>query len=340
MDIVAVVGAAGRIGRIVLEQLAADGVTVQRVGRELSHRTDEAIGDAAVVVDATGGQVPQLLAAAGARGCHVVEVRPDQASVQGRFAAPAPSGDATLVPGAGLQPLVGDLLAHVAGSAVGELEAVHVAYVFPDHRGVLGGASPARRRIVAEELAAPMLALLDGDVVDEPLGEHRRLAWFPRPIGPHHAAAIPGAEMVTVPRHLPGVATVRTYVAISGWRAELLQFVGNASTSPAGRRRLVERLERPVSEETVQRRADRRWACVAEAAGSDGVARAWAYGRGPERLTGRAAAVVARRLLGGGTPTGVRSPAELGAPPRLLDELAMRTDLRWSLSRPDEPVNG
>lgn len=340
MDTVAVVGAAGRIGRIVLEQLAADGVASRTIDRDAAQDPAAAVADAAVVVDATGGQVPDLLRAAVARGGHVVEIRPDQAHVRARFAQGVPPGDATVVPGAGLQPLVGDLLAHLAGTAVGAVDAIHVAYVFPDHRGVLGGASTARRHVAAEELVAPMVALLDGHEVDEPLGEHRRLAWFPRPIGPHHAAAIPGAEMVTVARHLPGVATVRTYAAISGWRAELLQFTGNLAGIAAGRRRLVRRLERPVSADTVARRADRRWACVAEASGTAGIARAWAYGRGPERLTGRAAAVVAQRLAAGGIPTGVRAPSELGPPARLLDDLALRTDLRWSLSRPDEPVNG
>jgi hypothetical protein len=242
----------------------------------------------------------------------------------------------TVVPGAGTAPLVGDLLAAVAASLVAGPRDVHVAYALPGGAH-LGDATPGVRASLAAGVGQPILALRDGALVEELPGEERRLAWFPRPVGPHHAAATSGGEPLTVPRHVAGLRTVRTYLAMPSWRAELVQLQANAARWERVRRRLVTRIERDRPSPSATRRAGLRWAVVAEVAGDDAIARAWAYGHDPYELATRALVEVVDRLRSGRAPFGVLAPAEAAEPRQLLDALSAVTDLRWSTARSEAP---
>jgi hypothetical protein len=173
-----------------------------------------------------------------------------------------------------------------------------------------------------------------GRVVEELPGEVRRLAWFPRPVGPVHAAGVPAPEPLTVPRHVPSARTVRTYLALSSWRAELLQAAGNLARRPRGRRLLADRLTSRAGTPSVAQRAAARWACVVEAEGEEGVARAWAYGTDPYGTGAASIVALAEAVLAGRADAGVVPPALVEVPADLLDTLSARTDLRWSVSRP------
>jgi short subunit dehydrogenase-like uncharacterized protein len=190
-------------------------------------------------------------------------------------------------------------------------------------------------------LAAPAVALVDGRRVGERAGEARRLAWFPRPVGPHHAAAIGGGEVYSVPRHLPSVRTVRTYLAVPSLVAEGVQALASAARSARVRDALGRALLLPP-EPSAERRARVRWACLAEVAGAAGdVARAWATGTDLYATTAVTTVATAERLASGvdgdgvPLPVGVLAPAQLGDAGALLDTVADRSDLRWSVARPD-----
>jgi short subunit dehydrogenase-like uncharacterized protein len=341
---IAVVGAGGLVGGLITELARTSGIEVVEVTRATfaSGRAavERAVSGTSTVVNAATGEpetAEALLAAATAGGADLVDVVPEQAHIRRLVDADPRARDAgiAVVVGAGLQHLIGDTLAHLAGDATDAPREIHVAYTLPDRGGLLADASAGRRRSAARELLAPSAALVDGRLRSEPIGEHRRLAWFPRPVGPAHAASVPGGEAITVPRHVAGLGTVRTYVALTGWRCELLQAAANLARAEPIARRLTRRISATRSPMGEARRAAIRWGAVAEANGAGGVARAWAYGHDPYRLTAVAALRCVELLRADPARSGVWSPAELGAPGELLDLLATGTDLRWSISRPD-----
>lgn len=243
-----------------------------------------------------------------------------------------------VVPGAGAAGLPGDLLAALAGEQVPGPCEVHVSYAFPG--GLWRGSSAGTRRALATLVGAPVLARVQGRLVEERLAETRRLAWFPRPVGPRHVAAVPGLEPLSVPDHRPDATVVRTYLSLSTPGSEALQAVGNVARWTPARDRLRALLApghtRPAGD--AGDRATRRWACVAEVATEDTVGRAWAYGRDPYGLTAAAVTAVVERIVAGGVPAGVIAPALVGPPGDLLDRIAATTDLRWGRTTTDRPT--
>lgn len=351
MSTVALLGASGLVGRLIADQLRTRGFDVLALGRE-AMATAGALGTALsgsdVLISAIGGApglAERLISAAVETGVHLVDIAPEQGHVQQLHQLAdhiaADGGPVRVVAGAGLQHVVGDTLAHLAGLASGVPDELHVAYTFPDRKALLAAASPGRRRSAVEDLVGPTFAYVHGTLVEEPVAEQRRLAWFPRPVGPSHAASVPAAEALSVPRHLPDVATVRTYMALSGGRSELLQLIGNLARSERLRELVIGRMTRPnaglSSDAAPERRAAIRWGAIAEASGTLGIARAWAYGHDPYRLTAAASVVCAEAVVTD-APGGLVTPAELLAPGDLLDLLAARTDLRWSLIRPESDL--
>jgi short subunit dehydrogenase-like uncharacterized protein len=368
---IALLGAAGRLGRVLAAELAADGHELVALGRdpERTQRVLRAVGvvpaairaadasdpdsvgraviggpPATVLVVATG---PLATASRGlvdlaiGRGWDLFDTCAAQDHVGWVHAArDAAARDAgvRVVPAAGFEGIPGDLLAHLAAQRVGRPTDVHVAVTFPSPGGRVGTAPPGWRRAAARLLDGPGQALVRGELVEERIAEERRLAWFPRPIGPRHAAGYPGPEVVTVPRHVPGVRTVRTYLAVAGWRAEALQSLHNAARWGPVRRRAqawVAR-ERPEVSDDVRRQV--RWGIVAEAAGDDGVARAWAAGHDPDRTGALALAELVQAVLAGRSDVGVLAPSLVDVPGEVLDRIAARSDLRWSRTGPSEDL--
>lgn len=304
------------------------------------------ISEADVVVNAAGaaeGFGSALADAAVRAGRPLLDIEPEQPRVVAMFDdhhLDAAAAGVVLVPGAGLQHAVGDALVALAAATVELPAEAHVAYTFPDRGAALARASGGRRRSAAAALGQPVESLVRGERTSERLGEARRLAWFPRPVGPSHAAAIGGGEVRSVPRHLPELRTVRTYLAIPSWRAELLQAAANLARHDRTRRLVTRRLERDRPGFGPAVRRTTRWGCVAEVEGADGIARAWAYGHDPYVLTATAAAVLVDAVLagaGGVGVAGVLAPSQVLEPGELLDRLAERTDTRWSRTVAAQP---
>jgi hypothetical protein len=266
---------------------------------------------------------------------------------------PARRAGVGLVTGVGAAHLPGDLLTEVALDAVPAARELHVAAVVPSPGGVRAAATRGGRAGLLDVLAGPVQVWRDGEVVLEAVAESRRMAWFPRPIGPHHAVGIGGLEPLLAPTRHPGLTTVRSYLAVPGWQAELVQLAGSLARRPRGRRWVAGRLGggRPPGPAA---RAATRWAVVAEAAtgpapeDTEGgvaattepamgrtVARAWANGHDPLRVTAVGVGVVLDAVVSRGAPPGVGSPASVGPAPQLLDALSAATDLRWAVVRPD-----
>lgn len=331
---VAVLGGGGTVGQAVVGLLETRGIPWVGVGRD-----DPATpGGAAVVLCTAGGDLDttrRVVTAAVRDGIDVVDVDHEVGYLHWLATRAGPTGQGTgarILGGAGLRWAVGDLLAGLAGEPVPDPQEVHVAYTSGGSRRRL---TPGERRAAVAGLEIEGSALEAGRVVPEPPGGRRRLAWFPRPVGPSHAAAVPGGESLTVPRHLPSVRTVHTYEAMPGWRAELLQARSSVASSGTGRRWLQRRLARPGPATSRAAWADAPWGCVAEVAGGGLLGRAWAYGRDPVAISAEVAVELALRLTATTREQvagGAAAPSEVAAPGALLDAVADRGGLRWSRS--------
>lgn len=239
---------------------------------------------------------------------------------------------APVVPGAGWFSAIGDALAVSAATMVVEPVRVDVTAWVPSGRSVLHGATPRERAEWWRAVREPLQVLRDGEVVTEPLAAERRLAWFARPVGPHHAASVPGTHWRTLPRVVPSLQTARSALAMRSWVAEVVQGIGHLSRRRTGD---VARTDEVAGRGPDRGTADERWAVVVEVATAGGdLARAWAYGHDRHALTAHVVAYVAAAMqhtdVAGGPPRGV---TELVGAQALLDDLAAQTDLRWSVTR-------
>lgn len=284
--------------------------------------------DALVAVVGPGRAGPVRTLAA-REGVPLIDTDGDLAGV--RAAREAHVGASTpLLVGAGWRTVPGDLLASLGAQRLAAPREVHVAYAVPERGGVLAAAAPGGRHGLVAHLPGPVAAVVAGRVREEALAEQRRLAWFPRPLGPHHAVGAPGLEPLGVPSHVAGLTTVRTYAAVTSLRAELLQASGTLTRWEPARRRLAAWWSRAGADPA----AGARWACVTEVAGDGALVRGWANGRDLDRATAALLVALVPALLAGDAPGGVVAPAQLGAPADdILDRAAATGALRWSVAR-------
>ncbi len=272
-------------------------------------------------------------ARAGSRAGGYVDAAPTGASH--RALADVDLGPAPVLPGAGFASVVGDALVVTASQRVVGPTRADVTLYVPSRRSLLAGATPRERAELLEAVLAPMTILLDGRVVEERIAEDRRLAWFPRPVGPHHAAAVPGTHWRTLPRVVPTLETVRTALALRSSSAEVLQALGNAARFDRLADMVRGRAARPGGDRGT---VEERWAMVVEVASPGGATvRAWAYGHDRHALTADAVALLAPRVATAdasqlAVPVG---PTEVMSAEPLLDALAASTDLRWSVTEVD-----
>ena len=325
-------GAAGRIGRAAIDHLADSTVAIVPVTSSVPPADVVAPGDVVLNLATSAPEVVHPWALAGSRAAGYLDVAPTPATHDA--VAELDLGPAPVAPGVGFASAVGDALAVVAAGRLTDPVRVDVTTWVPTRRSLLSGATPRERADLLRAVREPMTVLEDGRPRRERIAEARRLAWFPRPVGPHHAAGVPGSHERTLPRVLPTVRTVRTGLALRSSSAEVVQGLGNLSRWEAGRR-LVDRLAaRPGPDRGTE---GERWALVVEVAAEDGtLVRAWAYGHDRHDLTARLAARLGTSLAtaDAARPGHAVGAVELQDPEVLLDGLAAATDLRWSVSEP------
>lgn len=326
-----VLGADGHLGRRATDLLRAGDLPVHTLDRTSSPDTLD-VGDVVVNLASSHADVVVPWAVAGSRAAGYLDAAPTGATH--RIAAGLDLGPAPVVPGAGMATAVADALAVVAGARLVGPDRVDVTLYVPSRRSLLATATPRERGELLDAVLEPMEVLVDGAVAEERVAAARRLAWFPRPVGPHHAAAVPGAHWRTVPRVLPSVGTVRTALALRSSSAELLQAVAGLARFDPVRRAVQRRAQRGGRTEGT---ADERWAVVVEVATPGGrLVRGWAYGHDRHGVTAQVVALLAPRLpllteAGDRRPRGV---TEVVPGEQLLDSLAAHTDLRWSVTGP------
>ena len=227
----AVLGATGFTGRLVLDEARRAGLPLRLVGRRrealdalarpgeevrvADARDEQALAaafDGATVVASTAGPFLELgfapVAAAIAAGAHYLDSTGEQRfvhQVHEQFGAEAAARGVVVIPSFGFDYVPGDLAARLAAEQVeGTLDEVVVAYSV---KGV--GTTRGTRRTLAAVMEQGQLAWQDGRLVPSRFGATTRTVRFP--FGERTVVEWGGAEPVTVPRHTD-VRNVRSYL--------------------------------------------------------------------------------------------------------------------------------
>jgi short subunit dehydrogenase-like uncharacterized protein len=261
----AVLGATGYTGGLLVEQARALGLPVRLVGRQresleavarpgeelrvadLRHEAEliDAF-DGAFAVASTAGPFldngTRPVAAAIAVGAHYVDVAVEQAFariVYEGFDESAEERGVTVLPSFGLGYATGDFAARLAAEALAEpLDEVVVAYASKGMR-----TSPGTRRTAAGVMRQEQVAWHDG-LVGSRFGKTTRRVRFPG--GERGVVEFAGVEPLSVPRHTR-VREVRSYVvaprflALGGLfaplGAPLARLAGSVGSGPSGEQR-------------------------------------------------------------------------------------------------------
>jgi short subunit dehydrogenase-like uncharacterized protein len=316
----AVLGATGFTGRLVVEEARRAGLPLRLVGRRrdaleaLAEAGEEArVADARdipalsraldgcdVVLSCAGPFMPlglaPVLASIGV-GAHYLDTSGEQVWVR-RLHDLELDVETVLIPAFGFDYVPGDLAARLAAGQVdGPLDEVLVGYSV---RGV--GTSRGTRRTIATVMGQKQVTYVNGRLVPSRFGERTRTMRFP--FGDKTVVEWSGTEPLTVPRHTE-VRTVHSFL-----RAP-------AAASLGGRLGpLVAPLLRPLSRlgpagPSEQSRARSRFAVVAEASGPGGTGRAVLTGRDVYGLTALLLVRGTQALIAGEAHgKGVLAPAE------------------------------
>ena len=318
----ALLGATGYTGGLVLERMRELGLPVRLVGRrrdaleriagdgeelrvaDARHEAEllDAFDGVFAVISTAGPFGPngtRVVAAAIAVGAHYLDIAVEQTFarvVYEGFGESAEERDVALLPSFGVGYAVGDFAARLAAESMAEpLDEIVVAYT---SKGVR--TSPGTRRTAADVMRQEQVAWRDG-LVPSRFGKTTRRVRFPG--GVRSVVEFAGAESLTVPRHTR-VHNVRSYVAAP----RIAALGGPIAPLFAPAARLAARIGGAPSAEKRQRW---RWTVVAEARSGAAGRRATLSGADVYGLTALLAARGAEALRNGeARGVGALAPAE------------------------------
>lgn len=335
---IAVYGAGGYTGKLVVAELARRGITAVLVGRNLDRlaavgtrdaarrQADSgdhdalvaAFGDCDAVINCAGPFAPAglgVVRAAVAAGCQYVDIAGEQLYLQRVFDTVGPEAEAggvSVVPALNDDALPSDLLAGLVAARVAPVRELVIGIELRR-----GSASPTRgtlRSALAnlETFGNGGLGYADGrwDLgIPAYRSSLRFLADEAVPV-----VKFPLPAVVTVPRHVParhveGVSTADLAPRFAALTPELIE---SLPEGPSG-----------------DSRHEARWIIAVEAVGEDGrSARGIVHGTDLQGSTAVIAVEGARRLVADGTKPGVLAPAEAFEPADFLDHLR-RHGVEW-----------
>jgi short subunit dehydrogenase-like uncharacterized protein len=320
----AVLGATGYTGRLVVEEARRAGLPLRLVGRRrealealarpgeevriADARDEAALREAfagATVVASLAGPFLELglgpVSAALDSGAHYLDTTGEQAFVRlvhERLGERAAAAGRIALPAFGFDYVPGDLAARLAAERVdGPLDELVVAYAVD---GV--GTSRGTRRTIGHVMGQGQVAWEDGRLVPSRFGATTRRIRFP--FGERTVVEWSGTEPITVPRHTE-VRSVRSYIRAPGIAAR----AGGLGRLAAPFLRLASRVGPQGPSE--RSRARSRFTVVAEARGPGGSGRAVLTGSDVYGLTALLVVRGAEALAASeGRGAGVLAPAE------------------------------
>jgi short subunit dehydrogenase-like uncharacterized protein len=342
---IAVSGASGYTGRLVLAELARRGIPAVLAGRDperlaaaaaaagipgsetaLAALGDPALPDAFagcdVVINCAGPFITSgepVVQAAITAGCHYVDISGEQLylhQVFARFGRLAADAGVTVMPGANDDALTSSLIAQLAAERVAPVSELVIAIDLSR-----GGPAPSRGTL--RSALANLGTFLDGGL------SYDDGAWRPDVPARRESVTFPGEPdavpvvkfplpgVATIPRHVPAahieaVARATLVESFSGITPDLIAAVPEGP-SPASR-------------------AATRWTILAEATSTDG-RHARGVVSGPDTYGATAVIAVesARRLASQEAKPGVLAPAQAFDPVGFLDFLAANHIANWSI---------
>ena len=346
---VAVVGATGYTGGLVVRELVGRGMEVVAVGRNAAklhalppeverHAADVAdrvalawaIDGSRALVNCVGSFLDSgetVVSAAIAAGVPYVDTAAEFPFLRRVFEvhdAAARKAGVAVVPGMAFYAAPADMAAAMAADALGRPpDRVEIGYR-------LGGARPSKGtlRTNLRRIGQPCPVREDGRLVARRIGDDPKEFRFPEPYGPGTAARWPGGEVLTVPRHT-GARSVAVYLGMPKAAASVFRNPRfTALLQPIGRAVVGQGTDGPSDDA----RSRARYVVVAEArAGSDTI-RCLVEGHDLYGVTAATCAEAAQRLTGmDEARAGALAPAEAFDPAGFLDTLAGY--LTWRIER-------
>ena len=346
---IAVVGATGYTGGLVVEELVGRGVEVVAVGRNPSKL--EALP---AEVERRPADVSDRLALAGALdGCRAVVscvgsfLEFGEAVVGASIAAGVPYVDTTgefpflrrvfevhdtpaqkagvaVVPGMAFYSAPADLAAALAAESLGRpAEAVRISYR-------LLGARPSKGtlRTNVRRAGQPCSVWEDGRLVDRRIGDDLHEFAFPAPFGPATVARWPGGEVLSVPRHT-GARSVAVYLGMPKVMATAFRNPRLTSLLQPVARALVGKSTGGPDDDA---RSRARFVIVAQARADGDETRCVIEGHDLYGVTAAACVEGAQRTSAmGASRSGALAPAEAFDPAGFLDGLS--DYLTWRIER-------
>jgi short subunit dehydrogenase-like uncharacterized protein len=332
--LLAILGATGYTGALVVERAREAGLPLRLVGRRrdaleriarngeeirVADARDEAAliaaFDGAFAVASLAGPFlaigPRPVAAAIAVGAHYLDTSGEQAFarlVYEGFGDSAFERGVVLLTSFGFDYVPGDLAARLAAEQLDEpLDEVVAAYSVKRM-----GLSPGTRRTIGHVMTQPLVAYENG-LVDSRFGKTTRRIRFP--FGERTVVEWSGTEPLTVPRHTR-VRTVRSYVRAPAFAARTAPLAALAAP-------LVRRTGRLGGGPSEERRRRNRFTVVGEARGPGGARRATLTGSDVYALTALLIVRGAEALRrGDARSAGALAPAEAFDARTFADALA------------------
>jgi short subunit dehydrogenase-like uncharacterized protein len=366
---IAVYGATGYTGRLVVAELANAGAEVvisgrnrgkldalaTQTGSELSVKEatldDPAslralLSDCAVVVDCAGPFVrygEPVLAAAVETGTHYLDTTGEQPYMRMAFEHYGPGASeagVALIPAMGFDYVPGDMIASLTAEGMGELDEVSLHYCWQGFKPSQGTA-----RTTLEIVSSPGIEWREGTLREASGGVGRGTFEFPAPVGRQRMIRYPAGEQITVPRHVPA-RNVRTTINAGAFSSDLLARVFSAIIPPVGlamrsgtmRRAAGAVISRLPEGPTPEQRERVRWMIVCEARRGNQKRTGVITGKDVYGLTAascRQGAMIAAesgfKARGGLAPSQAFDPKDFLAG---LDRFAVR----WSIEGAERPV--
>ena len=366
---IAVYGATGYTGRLVVAELAGSGSELVVSGRNpekletlrtelgldapaVTARIDDPaslrslLSDCAAVINCAGPFVlygEPVLRAAVETSTHYLDTSGEQPWMKlafERYGPGASDAEVAVIPAMGFDFVPGDMIAALTAEGMGEVDEVTVAYGWFDLQ-------PTRGTMTST------LEIMSGQAV-----EWRKLQWlpaekplgpatfdFPQPIGRQRMVRYPAGEQITVPRHVP-TRRVRTLLTASTFAPNpRLGALMQALARPAGlalrtplKRALGAAVRRLPEGPTPEQRAACHYTIVCEVMRGKGARRGSLSGRDPYGIT---AALSARGAVAatrsGFSRAGALAPSQAFDPKDFLSGLE-RFELAWQVDEADRPV--
>ncbi|MDP8254166.1 MAG: saccharopine dehydrogenase NADP-binding domain-containing protein [Candidatus Alcyoniella australis] len=344
MKKIAVLGATGYTGELVVKQAAAQGLALIIGGRDQGRleelnaecnglhevRTadvgdpqsiDALIADAAVLIDTAGPFIdlgPPVIQRCIESGVHFLDTTGEQRymlEVFQRFFDEATQRKVSVIPSMAFEYSLGDCAAALAAQRLPDVDEIDMFYYVPGFSTSRGTKLSALKVFGGETFC-----FLDGELTPQVPGAAEQRVAFLDQEGLHSALSFPGGEPVLLPRHI-ALRDVRNWMVMKPKAARLFQPADESS----GRTPMLAMIERSLKSNkrgpTLSERQAARFKVLVRGTSPSGTVACQVWGSDVYLLTAQIILYGAKRLLAEDLPRGALTPSQAFGAGRMLDDL-------------------